>query len=79
MPHVFYVSFYANGGRHAADGVGPFDTREAASSYAEDEVRRVGEIAEEEREPTIDWAHRFTIRRAHWPLDAFRSLSSGPA
>lgn len=63
---AFIVSFYAAGARRPADGLGPFETRAAAVAYGEAELERVGALEPNAREPTIDWAHRFTVRAVRW-------------
>lgn len=64
---AFIVSFYAEGARRASDGVGPFATRSDAIAYGRGEVARVAAMAPEERDATLDWARRFTVRRTSWP------------
>lgn len=58
----YIVDLYEGDKEPAPDGLGPFETLAQAIAAAEDEVRRVADLAESERDPTMDWATRYRIR-----------------
>ncbi|HEY2593131.1 MAG TPA: hypothetical protein VGK33_04445, partial [Chloroflexota bacterium] len=64
----YLVSLYAKGSRFAADCLPEFYETYADAVVAGGlECLRVKAIPPEDRVPTIDWAHRFTIRKVRGP------------
>lgn len=64
----YLVSLYAKGERFAADCLPEFfESYAAAVEAGARECLRVAAIPPPDRSPTIDWAHRFTIRKVHGP------------
>lgn len=60
---LYVVELYAAGAEYAADCLGEFFATEAdAIAAGSDEIRRVADLADTEREKTFDWAVRFTVR-----------------
>jgi hypothetical protein len=62
--HDYVVSLYPAGSRRPADCLGDFfPSRQAAEAAGLAEVARVAAIDPDSRQPTLDWAVRFTIRK----------------
>jgi len=65
----YIVSLYRRGQRKPGDCIAEFfDTYAQAAAAGEAEVAFVAAIPEAEREPTLEWAERYTIRKIKDPL-----------
>jgi len=57
----YIVSLYVPGERRAVEILGDYATRQEAEFYGAQEIARVQNIALADRNPTFDFATRFTI------------------
>jgi hypothetical protein len=58
---TYVVSLYVTGERRAVEVLGNYTTRQEAEDHAKQELARVQNIPLKDRNPTFDFATRFTI------------------